>query len=203
MSNTGIIKKCLSAIVLVALFSACSIRTEHAVKIESNLAGPSIKGAPDWVNNGSTLLSSNDARLFHGIGHASAMGDYPMQKASADDMARAEVAHMLSIYLDTIANEYMIAAKADGADVSQESVSQQIKSISQANMAGTRIIRSWRDLKSAKIWSAAELDVLHVKNTLADISDMSADLRRYIEINADNIFDRMVRERNSIKPAIF
>ena len=35
----------------------------------------------------------------------------------------------------------------------------------------------------------------HVKSTLAGTQDMNEDLRRYIETSADNIFDRVAKEK--------
>ena len=86
MKNFSAITKLLSLAVLVAVVSGCS---SEPTKVESNLG---IKGAPDWVNQGSNILSTKDGRLFHGVGSASQMGDLALQKSVADDRARAEVA---------------------------------------------------------------------------------------------------------------
>jgi hypothetical protein len=188
MKNFSALAKLLS-IVLVALgISACSSTTT----VESDLG---LKGAPDWVNKGTNILNSKDGRLFHGVGSASPMGDMALQKSVADDRARAEVAKVLSSYLDVVSNDYMAAAKSGDTGVSEESVSRQIKNISKVNLAGAKIIGSWRDPKTNVIYSIAELDMNHVKSTLAGVQDMNADLKRYIESSADNIFDRVAKEK--------
>lgn len=194
MKNPGAIKKWLSLVVLVAVISGCS---SEPTQVESNLG---IKGAPDWVNKGSNTLSSKEGRLFHGVGSASPMGDMALQKSVADDRARAEVARVLSSYLDVVSNDYTAAARSGGAGdkstaVNEEAVSRQIKNTTKVNMAGARIIGSWRDPKTSAIWSIAELDMQHVKNTMAGVNDMNADLKRYIETSADNIFDRVAKEK--------
>ena len=194
MKNLFVIKKWLSLAVLVAVISGCS---SEPTKVESNLG---IKGAPDWVNKGSNTLGSKEGRLFHGVGSASPMGDMALQKSVADDRARAEVARVLSSYLDVVSNDYTAAAKSGevgdkSTGVNEEAVSRQIKNTTKVNMAGARIIGSWRDPKSNAIWSIAELDMQHVKNTMAGVNDMNADLKRYIETSADNIFDRVAKEK--------
>ena len=194
MKNLFAIKKWLSLAVLVAVISGCS---SEPTKVESNLG---IKGAPDWVNKGSNTLGSKEGRLFHGVGSASPMGDMALQKSVADDRARAEVARVLSSYLDVVSNDYTAAAKSGevgdkSTGVNEEAVSRQIKNTTKVNMAGARIIGSWRDPKSSAIWSIAELDMQHVKNTMAGVNDMNADLKRYIETSADNIFDRVAKEK--------
>ena len=194
MYNFDAMKKMWALALLLTVFAGCS--TEPPAKVESNLG---IKGAPDWVNKGSSVMNSKDGRMFYGVGSASQMGDIALQKATADDRARAEVARVLSSYLDVVSNDYMAAAKAGQAgdnnvDTSEQIVSRQIKNTTRVNMAGARIIGSWRDPKSNTIWSIAELDMNHVKRTMAGVNDMNADLKRYIETSADNIFDRFTKE---------
>jgi hypothetical protein len=185
MKNLNGLIKLLLLSASLAIFSGCS---SEPTQVESNLG---IKGAPDWVNKGSNILSTKDGRLFHGVGSASQMGDMALQKATADDRARAEVARVLSSYMDVLSNDYAASAKSGDTGASEESVSRQIKNTTRVNMAGARIIGSWRDPKSNTIWSIAELDMSHVKSTMAGVTDMNADLKRYIETSADNVFDRV------------
>jgi hypothetical protein len=189
MKNLTALKKLLSLAMLVAVFSGCS---SEPTKVESNLG---IKGAPDWVNKGSNILSTKDGRMFHGVGSATPMGDEALQKSTADERARAEVARVLSSYLDVVSNDYSASAKSGDTGVNEEAVSRQIKNTTKVNMAGARIIGSWRDPKTNTIWSIAELDMQHVKSTMAGVNEMNADLKRYIETSADNIFDRIAKEK--------
>ena len=168
--------------------------------------GTSIKGAPDWVNNGSQLFAGKDKRLFYGVGYAAPMGDMALQKSVADDMARAKVARVFTLFLDTVAKDYIAAdrmgsAGAKNRDQKEEKELQLIRNANMDSMASARISGSWRDLKSNNIWSIAELDMQHVKSTIAGAGDSSADFKRYFEATANDIFDRMVRERISVRPA--
>jgi hypothetical protein len=190
MKNLNIFTKLLSLAVFLGVISGCA---NEPTQVESNLG---IKGAPDWVNKGSNILSTKDGRLFHGVGSASQMGDMALQKATADDRARAEVARVLSSYMDVLSNDYMASAKSGDTGANEESVSRQIKNTTRVNMAGARVIGSWRDPKTNTIWSIAELDMSHVKSTMAGVTDMNADLKRYIATSADNVFDRVVAKEN-------
>jgi hypothetical protein len=181
--------KLLTVAALATSIAACS---SGPTKVESDLG---LKGAPDWVNEGTSTLNNKDGRLFHGVGSASPTGDMSLQKSIADDRARAEVARVLSSYMDVVTNDYMAAAKSGGTGVSEESVSRQIKNLSKVNLTGARIIGSWRDPKTNIIYSIAELDMKQVKDTLGGVQDMNTDLKRYIETQADNIFDRVAKEK--------
>lgn len=178
----------LPVLLLGMAVSGCSSTT----KVESDLG---IKGAPDWVNEGTATLNDKDGRLFHGVGSASPMGDMALQKSTADDRARAEVARILSSYMDVVSNDYLASARAGDTSASEESVSRQIKALTKVNLAGAKIIGSWRDPKTNIIYSIAELDMKQVKSTVAGAQEMNDDLRRYIETSADNIFDRVAKER--------
>lgn len=193
MKNFDAIKKMFVFAVLVTAFSGCGT---EPTQVESDLG---IKGAPDWVNEGSSAVSTKDGRMFHGVGSASPMGDMALQKATADDRARAEVARVLSSYLDVVSNDYTASARSGetgdkNTGLNEEAVSRQIKNTTRINMAGARIIGSWRDPKSNTIWSIAELDMKHVKSTMAGVNDMNPEVKRYIETSADNIFDRVAKE---------
>lgn len=187
-------KKLFCVVMLGVIISGCStkpVQTEGA-QVESNLG---IKGAPDWVNKGSNILNGKNGRMFYGVGSATPQGDMALQKAIADDRARAEIARILSSYLEVLSTDYISTAKLADISVNEENVSLQIKNTTKVNMAGARIIGSWRDPQSNTIWSIAELDMNNVKNTMAGVTDMTADLKRYIESTADNIFDRVSKEK--------
>lgn len=200
MKKFNFIAKLLTVALLALAISACS----SATKVESDLG---IKDAPDWVNKGSSILNDKDGRLFHGVGSASPMGDMALQKSVADDRARAEVARVLSSYMDVVSSDYLSSAKSvssaktdasakdGGASVTEEAVSRQIKALTKVNLAGAKIIGNWRDPKTGIVYSIAELDMNHVKSTLAGTQDMNDDLKRYIESSADNIFDRVTKEK--------
>ncbi|UCH53904.1 MAG: hypothetical protein JSW09_03695 [Pseudomonadota bacterium] len=187
-NRTSNILVCTVAAAALAL-GACASKTT----VESDLG---LKGAPDWVNKGTNILNDKDGRLFHGVGSASPMPDMALQQATADDRARAEVARIFSSYMDVVSNDYQAATRSDGGPAaSEEAVSRQIKNVSQLNLAGAKVIGRWRDKKTNIIYSIAELDLKHVKNTMAGSREMNEDVKRFVAKNADNIFDRMSQEK--------
>jgi hypothetical protein len=178
----------LLIIAAAAVLAACAGPTQ----LESELG---IKGAPDWVNKGTAYVNNKDGRLFHGVGSAGPMGDESLQRATADDRARAEVARIFSSYLDVVSNDYQAAAKSGGTHVAEEAVSRQIKNLTKVNLAGAKIIAHWKDKKAGTLWAIAELDIKAVKDNVAAGRDMNEDVRRYIQNQADNIFDRVSKEK--------
>ena len=156
--------------------------------VESDLG---IKGAPDWVNKGTATLNDRDGRLFHGVGSAPTMGDDSLQRSTADDRARAEVARVFSTYMDVVSSDYAAATGSGSKADADQSVSRQVKAVTKVNLAGAKIIGRWKDTRTSTVYSLAELDLKHVKQTVQNTQEMNEDLRRYIQRNADNIFDKL------------
>jgi hypothetical protein len=69
-------------------------------------------------------------------------------------------------------------------------VSREINNVTKTNLSGAKIIGRWRHKKNKTMYSLAELDVRHVKQTVKTFRDMNDGLRDYIEQNADVVFDK-------------
>lgn len=174
------------ALLAAGALTACSSRTV----VESNLH---IKGAPDWVNQGSQALNDKDGRLIHGIGSAPNMNDQSLQGSTADDRARAEVARVLSSFMKVATQDYSASAGSGQDQQNDQSVSRQIQNITDQNVSGARIIARWSDPKTGTIWSLAELDMKQVKDMVANAKDMNTGFRDYFTAHADNLFDGMTK----------
>lgn len=178
----------LPALVIALALGACSSQT----RLDSDLG---LSGAPDWVNKGTAYVANDNNRLFHGVGSAGPMGDPSLQRSVADDRARAELARIFSNYLDVASADYQAAARSGKEMQADESVSRQIKSVSQLNLSGARIVARWQDKKTNTLWSIAEIDLKQFKDTLSAARDMNGDAKRYLAEQGDNVFDRVSKEK--------
>ena len=178
---------CLMVGAVLAL-SACGGKPA----IKSDLG---MEDAPEWVNKGMAYLDDEQGRMFHGVGSAPTMGDQSLQISTADDRARAALARVLTTYMDVVSRDYRSASGSGKDAAADQSVTRQIKALTKVNLTGAKIAGRWKDKHTGAIYSIAELDMRHVKQTVGNVSDMDSDLRQYIQDNGDNIFDR-VKERN-------
>ena len=176
----------IAAVVLIAL-AACSSRT----MVESDL---SISGAPDWVNEGTQALDDDGGRLFHGVGQAPVLGDESLQISTADNRARAELAEILTSYMDVVSTDYTAAAGSDGGAVAEQAVSRQIHTLTQVNLSGSRILGHWKNEDNGDIYAVAELDLDQVQASMDAVAGMNEDLKSYIRDQGQNIFDRFKEE---------
>ncbi|MCK5826816.1 MAG: hypothetical protein KAG93_07260 [Desulfuromusa sp.] len=180
-----IIGVCLSMLLLLA---GCSGKT----MVESDLG---LKGAPDWVNEGTQILNDKGGRYFHGVGQAPPMGDDSLQISTADNRARAEVAKIISSFIDVAHHDYSSASGSGGEVASEQAISQQIESLSHTNLSGSEIIGHWRDKKTGIIYSIAELDLKQVQKVVDASHKMNEGFGRFLESQGDNIFDRQAEEK--------
>lgn len=164
------------------LLSACGGKTV----VESDLR---IKGAPDWVNEGTNILNDKGGRLFHGVGSAPPIGDDSLQISTADDRARAEVARILSSYMNVVSKDYLSSTKTGEGNQVDQSVSRDIENVTKLNMTGVRIIGRWRQKKTNVVYSLAEIDIKQIKNNVGQVEAMNQGFFEHFNRNADNIFD--------------
>lgn len=94
-------KLLLTMALLGGTLSGCVIEP-----VKNDVQQNDIKGAPDWVNRGSTFDYAKDEQIFYGVSSISLQGDMALQKSIAEDRARAEVGRELSSYLEVISDEY-------------------------------------------------------------------------------------------------
>ena len=172
-----------SVLLLALLLGACSSKTV----IESDMG---MDHAPDWVNEGTQAVNNDDGRLIHGVGMAPAMGDISLQKATADNRARAEIARVLSTYVDAVISDYT-ASTGNEADLNVE---REIRSTTQLVLSGARMLGHWKDEDTGDVYAFAELDMDAVDKSLQTATALSEAFKGHYQQNADANFDRFMKE---------
>ncbi len=188
MFTQRIYPRALLILGMLLALAACSTKNV----VESDLH---IKGAPDWVNEGTQILKTGDGRLFHGVGSAPVLGDMSLQTSTADSRARAELARVLSSYMDVVSNDYLASSGSGDRQATEQAVSRQIENISRINLSGAKIIGRWRDEKNNVIYALAELDMAQVKNTVRGVEEMNSGFNRYVDSHGETIFDKLAEGR--------
>jgi hypothetical protein len=168
---------------LAVLLAACGGNR----KIESDLR---VRGAPDWVSEGTQAVNNEEGRFIHGVGMAPEMGDLSLQRATADNRARTEIARVLSTYVNSTLNDYT-SSTGYGAGVS---VDRAIESTTQLSLAGARILGNWVDKRTGNMYAFAELDLKTLDRNVATANNLSKAFKDFYSRNADAHFERFVEE---------
>lgn len=174
----------MAVLLLSAGLAACA---GGPTKVKSDLG---IKGAPDWVNQGSQALNSRDGRLIHGMGSVGKISDESLQRSTADDRARAEVARVLSSFMNVVSQDYIATAGSGDMSINDQALSRSVENVTRLNMSGTEIIGRWRDQKTGNLYSLAELDLKRVKDVVGSANQMHDGLRNHFQQHGETLFDR-------------
>ncbi|HEY5718348.1 MAG TPA: LPP20 family lipoprotein [Motiliproteus sp.] len=155
--------------------------------LESDLG---LDDAPDWVNQGTQAVDNAEGRLLQGVGMAPTMSDQSLQRSTADNRARAEIARILSTFVDSTIKDY----SATTGNHASADVEQVLQSTTRAALAGARIIARWRDPDSGTLYAFAELDMQQVENLLSTSTALSGELQRYLSTHGEQQFKQLIKE---------
>ncbi len=167
----------------VILLAGCSSQRT----LESDLG---LSDAPDWVNIGTQAVDNDEGRLLQGVGMAATMNDPSLQRSTADNRARTEIARILSTYVDSAITDY----SASSGTQNSASVEQALKSSTRTALSGARIIARWLDPDSGNLYAFAELDMQQLEKLLSTSSALSTELQKYITDHADKKFKQLIKE---------
>lgn len=185
-------KRILSTFMLLLVATALAACSSGRTKVESDLG---IDDAPDWVNEGLQALDGRDGRLIHGIGSAPSMRDVSLQRSTADDRARSEVARVLSSFMNVVSQDYVATAGYDEATIDEQAISRQIENLTRLNMTGTEIIARWHNKNDGSTYSLAELDMKRVKDIVSKADMMNEGFARHLETRGETLFDRFMERK--------
>ncbi len=189
------------AITLSILLAACGSQTT----VDSDLG---ISGAPDWVNEGTQAVDNQKGKFLHGVGMAPAMGDSSLQKTTADNRARAEIAQILQSYIDQTVSDYT-ASSGSSADTTNTgannstnnsasmAISRELRTTTQLALSGAKILGHWKDKKTGDIYAFAELELESIDDMISKAAGLSAAFKDFYENNHQASFEQ-IRQMHSI-----
>jgi hypothetical protein len=152
------------------------------------------KGVPEWVNEGSNILTSQQGRHFHGVGSAPMLGDFSLQTVTADNRAKAEVARILASYMEIVSRDYLASGDAEEAGFTGQDVSQQMRKLKKIQLNDVEVIGHWQDKDTKTVYAIAEVDMQAVRKALEEAAELNPGLKAYLATKGDSIFDRISKE---------
>lgn len=155
--------------------------------------GPHGEGAPGWVSQGSSILKAKDGRVFLGVGSAPMLGDFSLQTATADQLARAEVSRVLWSFMEIVSRDYIASGEAEDAGFTEQNVARYMDQVERMDLTGVRIVGHWQDTKTNLIYSIAEMDMQQARKRLEEMEKMNPGLKQYMGEEGEDIFDRLAK----------
>ena len=167
---------------VLAGLAACSSRET----LESDMG---MSDAPDWVNEGTQAVDDDDGRYIQGVAYAPPLNDQSLQTSAADSRARAEVARVVSSFVDSTLNDYSSSA----GDTAVSSIEQTVISSTRTALNGVRIKARWKDSNTGNIYSFAEMDMEALDDSIKTAIKLSDNFKAYYANQANANFERFVQ----------
>lgn len=186
MKTTNRFFSLLGIILVSALFSACA---SQPTKPTSLLAG----NPPDWVVKGSGAFKDSNGKAFYGVGSATGIKNYSLQREAADNRARNDIAKVFEFYTKSLMKDYQASTTAGDfkATAEEQNVEEAIKTVTSATLTGVLIIDHWEHQGRDELFSLARLDLETFKSNLDQQKQLSNEVRKAIKERADKLHEEL------------
>jgi hypothetical protein len=152
--------------------------------------------APDWVVKGGGAKEDSNGRAFYGVGSASGIKNFSLQRTAADDRARNDIAKVFEFYTKSLTKDYQASTTAGdfSATSEEQNVESAIKTVTSATLSGVQIIDHWEHPYRNEMFSLARLDLEKFKENLDRYKELSETVRKAVKQRADKLHEEMEAE---------
>ena len=182
-------KKLLGGIFLIVVSSACGHLPEKLVTLENT-------NPPEWVLKGGGAYKDSSGKAFYGVGSATGIKNFSLQRIAADDRARNDLAKVFEFLTKSLTKDYM--AHTTEGDFSRSSEEQNIevalKTVTSATLTGVMIIDHWEHPYRNELFSLARLDLEKFKKNLDQYKELSQEVRDAVKQRADKLHEELEHE---------
>lgn len=175
---------------ILAILSACSSTPEPTRTMLGDYE------APEWVLKGAGAFEDSNGKAFYGVGSASGIKNFSLQRTAADDRARNDLAKVFEVWTKSLTKDYMASTTAGDINAASEeqNVEVAIKTVTSATLTGVLIIDHWEHPGRNELFSLARLDLISFKKNLDEHKELSNEVREAIKERADKLHEEMEQE---------
>ena len=156
---------------------------------------------PKWVMMGGGAWTDKEGKAFYGVGSATGIQNYSLQRTVADDRARGDLAKVFEVYVNSLTKDYQAHTTMGGFDTSSEEQNAEVamKVIVAQTLRGAVIVDHFEIPARQEFLSLARLDFNSVKRnikTSKEFKKLPDNVREDIKKRAANRFKLMEEESN-------
>ena len=174
---------------LILFLGACAGGPEKRITFQD--ADP-----PEWVLKGGGAYRDSGGKAFYGIGSASGINNFSLQRTAADDRARNDLAKVFEFYNKSLTKDYMASTTAGDfkATSEEQNVEIAIKTVTSATLTGVQIIDHWEHPYRKELFALARLDLEKFKENLDQYRELSQEVREAVKERADKLHEELEAE---------
>ena len=159
--------------------------------------------APKWVLTGGGAFTDEKGKAFYGVGSATGIKNYSLQRQIADDRARADLAKVFEYYVETLTKDYQAHTTAGSFATSSEEQNAEaaIKVVVSSTLRGVTIIDHFEIPERRELLSLARLDYDAFKQNVTqaeEFKQLPQKVREDIKDRADALHEEMEAEARKL-----
>ena len=184
---------------LILLFGACA----SIPQIPEEPKALSEYDAPEWVLIGGGAFTDDRGKAFYGVGSATGIKNYSLQRQVADDRARADLAKVFAYYVETLTKDYQAHTTAGSfAESTEEQNSEAaLKVVVSQTLRGVVIVDHFEIPERRELISLARLDYDAFKRNVEQaetFQELPPQVREDIKERADALHEEMEEEARKL-----
>jgi hypothetical protein len=184
---------------LILLFGACSsIPTIPEPPKALNEYEP-----PKWVISGGGAFTDKEGKAFYGVGSATGIKNFSLQRQIADDRARADLAKVFEFYTQSLTKDYQAHTTVGNFDDSSEEQNSEnaVKVVVANTLRGVVLIDHFEIPARRELLSLARLDYDAFKNNLGrteEFKQLPSKVREDIKERADALHQELEQDSKKL-----
>jgi len=159
--------------------------------------------APNWVLQGGGAFTDSRGKAFYGVGSATGIKNYSLQRTVADDRARGDLAKVFEFYVSTLTKDYQAHTTAGSFDNSSEEQNAEsaLKVVVSQTMRGVVIVDHFEIPERREFLSLARLDYdafEHNVETNESFQELPKVVQEEIKTRAEKLHNEMEAESRKL-----
>ena len=160
--------------------------------------------APKWALVGGGAFTDERGKAFYGVGSATGIKNYSLQRQIADDRARADLAKVFEYYVETLTKDYQAHTTAGSFATSTEEQNSEaaVKVVVSTTLRGVTIFDNFEIPERGELISLARLDYNAFKQNVEQAEEFKVlppKVRQDIKDRADALHKEMEKEAQKLK----
>jgi len=158
---------------------------------------------PKWVLLGGGAWEDSKGKAFYGVGSATGIKNYSLQRTVADDRARGDLGKVFEVYMTSLTKDYQAHTTAGSFDNSTEEQNAEValKVIVNQTLRGVVIVDHFEIPERREFLSLARLDYDAFKRNVEnnkDFQQLPPKVRDEIKSRADKLHEEMEAESKKL-----
>jgi hypothetical protein len=159
--------------------------------------------APEWVLRGGGAFTDARGKAFYGVGSATGIKNYSLQRTVADDRARGDLAKVFEFYISSLTKDYQAHTTAGSFDNSSEEQNAEsaLKVVVSQTMRGVVIVDHFEIPERREFLSLARLDYDAFEHNIEvneTFQELPKEVQAEIKTRAEKLHNEMEAESRKL-----